>query len=349
MLPFRLAETVNQTQNVTPTRTLDNFFLGTALGSAQANPTLVPSRTHMKVGVNEHYSLAIQQQLTQNDAIEVGYIANLGVHLNGTNDFNDPDPGPGGVQLRRPYQPWGTITFNTQDTSANYNSLQVKLDHRASHGLTGLVAYTYSKFLQFNQSPALGGNTGYEYALSPYDVRHNIALSGTYELPAGRGKMLLNHSNGFVEGALGGWHLQTIVVLRSGVPYTPVISGDRANTGVANQRPNLNPAGGNPGFHRTLKNWFDKSAYVVAPLYNYGLVRAQTLRSDLYRQYDASIFKDFTLPRESTLSFRAEFFNISNTTSFAAPNATIDATGGGQVTSTSVPSRDIQFALKYNF
>jgi hypothetical protein len=118
---------------------------------------------------------------------------------------------------------------------------------------------------------------------------------------------------------------------------------------VANQRPNLNPAGGNPSFKRSVTTWFDKSAYVVAPLFTYGQVRANTLRTDLYRQYDASIFKNFTMPGESVLSFRAEFFNISNTTSFNAPNATIDATGGGQITSTSVPSRDIQFALKYNF
>ena len=100
---------------------------------------------------------------------------------------------------------------------------------------------------------------------------------------------------------------------------------------------------------RSIATWFDKSAYVVAPVYTYGQVRANTLRTDLYRQYDASVFKNFAMPRESVLSFRAEFFNLSNTTSFGAPNATIDATAGGQVTSTSVPSRDIQFALKYTF
>ena len=166
---------------------LQDFFLGTALGSAQANPTLVPTKTHLKMGVNEHYSLAVQQQFTDHDVLEVAYVGNHGVHLNGTNDFNDPDPGTGGMQARRPYQPWGTITFNTQDISTNYNSLQAKVDHRASNGLTGLVAYTYSKFLQFNQSPALGGNLGYEYALSPSDIPHNLALSGTYELPVGRG------------------------------------------------------------------------------------------------------------------------------------------------------------------
>ncbi|MDW5267675.1 MULTISPECIES: TonB-dependent receptor [Acidobacteriaceae] len=358
MLPFRLAETVNQTQNVAPTRSLDNFFLGTALGSAQANPTLVPSKTHLNMGYNEHYSLGLQQQLSANDMLEVGYVGNHGVDLNGTNDFNDPSAGPGSIQGRRPYQPWGTITYNTQDTSTNYNSLQAKLEHRTGYGLSALVAYTYSKFFQFNQAPALGGNVGYEYALSPYDTPQNLAASGSYKLPVGKGQHFLGHANSFVDGALGGWQLQTIVVLRSGVPYTPVISGDVANTGVGGQRPNLNPAGGNPNFKRSIAHWFDQTKYVEPGQYTYGTVHANTLRSDMYRQYDASIFKNFTLPGESVLSFRAEFFNLSNTTSFSPPNASITTSGasatvdtptGAQITSTSVPSRDIQFALKYNF
>lgn len=349
MLPYRLAETVNQTQNVAPTRTLANFFLGTALGSAQANPTLVPTKTHMNVGYNEHYSLGVQQQLSRKDVLEFGYVGNHGVDLNGSNDFNDPAPGPGSIQGRRPYQPWGTITFNTQDTQTNYNSLQAKIEHRASHGLSGLLSYTYSKFMQFNQAPALGGNVGYEYALSPFDTPHNVAASGSYELPVGRGRHFLNHSNGLVNGAFGGWQIQTILIVRSGVPFTPVVSSDRANTGVGGQRPNPNPAGGNPNFARSVATWFDKSAYVVAPIYTYGQVHANTQRTDKFRQYDASVFKNFAMPRESVLSFRAEFFNLSNTTSFGAPNPTIDASSGGQITSTSVPSRDIQFALKYNF
>ena len=90
--------------------------------------------------------------------LEVAYVGNHGVHLQGSNDFNDPVAGPGAIQARRPYQPWGTITFNTQDVSHDLQSLQTKIEHRASNGLTGLVSYTWSKFMQFNQSPALGGN-----------------------------------------------------------------------------------------------------------------------------------------------------------------------------------------------
>ncbi len=358
MLPFRLNETVNQTQNVVPTRTLADFFLGTALGSAQANPTLVPTKLHLNVGYNEHYSLGIQQQFSQKDLFEISYVGNHGVDLNGSNDFNDPDPGPGAIQGRRPYQPWGTITFNTQDVSTSYNSLQMKLEHRESHGLQALVAYTWSKFMQFNQAPPLGGNRGYEYTLSPYDIPQNLAISGSYALPFGRGRPYMSHANWAVNGALGGWHIQTIVVLHSGVPYTPIISSDVANTGVGSQRPNLNPNGGNRNFVKSVNHWFDNTAYVQPSLYTYGTVKANTLRSDMYRQYDASIFKDFTMRGEQVLSFRAEFFNLSNTTSFSAPGASItssastapvDTSTWGRIVSTSVPSRDIQFALKYNF
>ncbi len=357
MLPFRLNETVFQPQG-TPTRTLANFFLGTQLGSAQANPSLVPTKLHLNVGYNEHYSFGVQQQLTAHDLLDIEYVGNHGVDLNSTNDFNDPAPGPGVVQARRPYQPWSTITFNTQDLSTNYNSLQVKLEHRESHGLQALVAYTYSKFMQFNQAPALGGNLGYEYALSPYDVPQNLAISGSYRLPIGKAHFAGTAMNSVVDGMVRGWQVQTIIVLRSGVPYTPVISTDRANTGVGGQRPNLNPNGCTPGFQRSLAHWFNNTCYVQPAQYTYGTVHANTLRSDMHRQYDASIFKNFAMPHNSQLQFRAEFFNISNTTSFSAPGASItssasttpvDTSTYGQITSTSIPSRDIQFALKYDF
>ena len=167
-----------------------------------------------------------------------------------------------------------------------------------------------------------------------------------------------------MDALLGGWQLQSILVVRSGTPYTPVVSGDVANTGVGGQRPDPSLYS-TPNFQPTVSAWFDKTRYIVgnrvangqpggvlrvgSDQYRYGQVRANTLRSDRYRQYDASVFKNFRMPHESTLSFRTEFFNLSNTTSFSAPNATVDAAAGGQVTSTSVPSRDIQFALKYNF
>jgi hypothetical protein len=349
ILPFLLSETVNQTQNVVPVRTTANFFLGSQLGSALANPAILPTLTHLDVGRNQHYSFGVQQQLSPKTVLDINYVGNHGLHLQSTDDFNDPSPAAGAVQARRPYQPWGTITFQSEDLGTTYQSLQTKVERRLANGITGLIAYTWSKFMQSNQSPALGGNIGYERTYSPFNTPQNLAISGSYALPVGRGKTYLANSNRFVDSVLGGWQVQAIIVLRSGTPYTPVVSSDRANTGVGSQRPNINPAGGSPTFHKTLTSWFDKTRYVVAPQFTYGQVKANTLQSDAFRQYDASLFKNFALPGESVLSFRVEFFNLPNTTSFNAPSATIDASSCCTVTSTSVPSRDIQFALKYNF
>lgn len=349
ILPFLLSETVNQTTNVVPNRTTANFFLGSQLGSALANPSILPTLTHLKVGRNEHYSFGVQQQLSPKTVMDINYVGNLGLHLQSTDDFNDPTPAAGAVQARRPHQPWGTITYQSQDLGTTYQSLQTKLERRMGNGFMALVAYTWSKFMQSNQAPALGGNLGYERTYSPFNTPQNLAISGTYQLPFGRGRTYMANSNGFVDSVLGGWQVQTIIVLRSGTPFTPVVSSDRANTGVGGQRPNINPAGGSPTFHKSLTSWFDKTKYVVAPQFTYGQVKANTQQSDAFRQYDASIFKNFALPGESVLSFRAEFFNLPNTTSFNAPSATIDASSCCTVTSTSIPSRDIQFALKYNF
>jgi len=355
ILPYRLAETINQTQNVTPTRNLANYFLSSPLGSAASTPSINPSRVHLSMGTNIHYSMNVQHQFSDHDVLEIGYVANRGVHLSSTNDSNVPlVPGSGAIHGRRPYPLWSGIAYQTQDMSNHYDSLQAKLEHRFSYGFGGLVAYTYSKVLQYNQSSVLGGNTAYEYALAPFDVPHNVAISGSYQLPFGHNRKYLSSTNGFVDAFVGGWQAQTILVVRSGTPYTPLISSDRANTGVGSQRPNLNPAGGNPAFQRTLANWYDRSRYVVAPNFTYGQVRANTLRSDAYNQFDASVFKNFSLPGESTLSFRAEFFNFPNTVSFAAPNnnnanSPVDTATGAQITSSSNSPRSIQFALKYNF
>jgi hypothetical protein len=348
ILPFLLAETVNQTQNVVPSRTLGDFFLGSQLGSALANPSLLPTKTNLSVGQNQHYSFGIQQQIGTKTVFDISYVGNHGVHLQGTDDFNDPLPGPGSVQPRRPYQPWGSITFQSQDVGITYQSLQSKLEHR-SGSFTGVVAYTWSKLLQSNQSPQLGGNSGFEKTYSAFDIPQNLAISGTYELPVGRGRRFLAGNNKFTNGVLGGWQLQTIIVLRSGAPYTPIVGSDVANTGVANQRPNFDASSCDSNFHPTYNVWFNKDCYAQASPNTYGQVRAFTLRSDMFRQYDASLFKNFQVTEGSTLSFRAEFFNLPNTVSFNAPNATIGSSSTGKLVSTSIPSRDIQLAVKYNF
>ena len=85
-----------------------------------------------RLGPDQHYSLGVQQQLTPKTIFEIAYVGNHGVHLQSTDDFNDPVSRCGSSSgPRRPFQPWGTITFQSQDLGTTYQSLQSKISSTA--------------------------------------------------------------------------------------------------------------------------------------------------------------------------------------------------------------------------
>ncbi|MBO0798144.1 MAG: hypothetical protein J2P31_04910, partial [Blastocatellia bacterium] len=345
MIPFKLDQTVFNDQPI-PVRTMADPFLGQALVNSAA-PSLNPAYAEASMGSDQHWNFGIQQELTASTVLEVDYVGNKGTHLAGTTAINDPPAGPGAIQSRRPYPRFGTIAYLSQDVSSIYHALQAKLERRLSGGAWYVVSYTFSKNIQTANAPAVGDNAVWERALTDFDIPHNLAVSFGYELPFGRGKRLLGNRGGLVNAVLGGWQTQAILVVRSGRPFTPTISADRANTGVGGQRPNRIGSGklDNP----TPEKWFDVSAFVSPAQFTYGNSGANILREDRYKSLDFSVFKQFRITENSTLQFRAEAFNLTNTPSFAIPVTTIDTSSAGRVTSTFSTPRQIQFALKYNF
>ena len=345
MIPFKLDETAFNDQ--TPAvRTMADFFLGRTLTTTAA-PSLGPTYTKLRMGYDQHWNFGVQHELFANTVIEVDYVANKGAFLNGVNAANAPPAGAGAIQSRRPYPRFGTINYFSQDVSTIYHSLQAKLEKRLSSGLWYLVSYSFSKSMLHQNAPATGGNTAWEKSLSDFDIPHNLAVSWGYELPVGRGKRLLGGAGGFTDALLGGWQIQGIVGVRSGRPFTPTISADRANIGIGGQRPNRLSSGklDNP----TVERWFDPTAFVLPAQFAYGNSGANILREDRFKSFDFSIFKQFRVTEGSQLQFRAEAFNVTNTPSFGPPATAIDTTTAGRVTSAASLPRQIQFALKYNF
>jgi hypothetical protein len=345
-LPFSVAETVNADRGVLPTRTTANFFLGAPFGSAVTNASWVPVPTHVRYPYDQHWNFGVQQQITGKILLEANYVGNKGSFLPDTNNINFPAAGAGSIQTRRPYPRFGTIAYNTQDASSTYHSLQVKGEKRLSSGFWTLVAYTWSKSLTSQATPAVGGNYAWEKALTGFDVPHNFDISFGYELPFGKSKKFLA-GGGIADKIIGGWQMQSITGFRSGTPYTPTISRDSANIGVGGQRPNR-IGSGNPA-HPTLDLYFDKTAFVLPASFTYGNSGGNILRRDYVGSFDASLFKVFQLTERSRLQFRWEIFNVPNTAYFSAPNTNIDVAAGGKVTSTSNSPRQMQLALKLNF
>jgi hypothetical protein len=134
---------------------------------------------------------------------------------------------------------------------------------------------------------------------------------------------------------------------RSGTVYTPGISFDNANVGGGSQRPNIvgNPNLSNP----TLAEYFNTSAFAVAPSFTYGNAGRDILRGPNVWNLDFSIFRNFNFLERMTLQFRGEFFNVFNHPNFGNPGATVGLPGYGVITSTATEPRLIQLALKLSF
>jgi hypothetical protein len=344
MAPYLLLETVFNTAG---TRTMANYFQGQQLGAAGTNPTLAGGQPNMPMGYDQHWNLGVQQTFGRNMILEADYVGNRGVNLYEANPINDPPAGPGAIQARRPLPLFGSITYNGQDASSFYNSLQVKYERRSANGFWYLVSYTYSKNMFTQDAPAAGGDYAYQRALASFDIPQNLTVSSGYSLPFGKSRKYLASAGGFVNAALGGWQVQGILTLHSGVPFTPTISRDVSNTGIGGQLPIR--IGSGKLSDPTLANWFNKSDFTSPANFTYGNSGAFILRADRFKNLDFSLFKTFEAGERMRIQLRAEAFNLTNSPTFNPPGSNIDTSSGGVVTSTLSAPRNIQLALKFNF
>jgi hypothetical protein len=102
--------------------------------------------------------------------------------------------------------------------------------------------------------------------------------------------------------------------------------------------------------------WFNPGAYAipsVAPgqlfATNFGNAGVGTLRGPAQYNVDASIFKDFAVRESMSIQFRAEAFNVFNHPQFGIPNADVDTSQAGQISTTVHSSRQLQFGFKFLF
>ncbi|MEZ5362307.1 MAG: hypothetical protein R2748_08190 [Bryobacterales bacterium] len=179
-------------------------------------------------------------------------------------------------------------------------------------------------------------------------MRNRFVTSYIYDLPFRRGAVEL--SNPVLRGLLHDWQLNGVITLRGGQPYTPTMGFSTANAGAA--RPDRIADGNLSRDERTIRNYFDKTAFIAAQQYNYGNSGRNVLIGPGAVNVDFSLFRRFpvqALGERGQVQFRAEFFNGLNTPQFDIPNARIDLPQGGRITSLAGEMREIQLGLKILF
>ncbi len=220
------------------------------------------------------------------------------------------------------------------------------------------LAYTYSKSLDQasdDDSVPLFNAVAYQYrnyAVSDFDRRHNLEIGTVADLPFGRGRKFLNHG-GVASAVLGGWRINGVGSVFTGLPFTPVASATSLNapfnTQVANQiKPTVQRLGGIGKFN----TFFDTTAFTPVTTASFGNAGRNSLRGPGHSQLDLGIARLIPLTERLRFELRGEAFNVTNTPFFALPGNNVSNSSFGLITSTfgsSSDNRVLRFTGKINF
>ncbi|PYR24649.1 MAG: hypothetical protein DMF98_14740 [Acidobacteria bacterium] len=137
--------------------------------------------------------------------------------------------------------------------------------------------------------------------------------------------------------------------MQSGVPLAVTQATNfNAFAGFGTQRPNRTHDPSLPVDRRSVAEWFDTTAFTVAPQFTIGNSSRNPVRGPGYRSIDVAIARRISLRGRSTMELRGELFNITNTPPLGAPNTVLGTPGFGSITSAGDP-RVGQLAVKFLF
>ncbi len=234
------------------------------------NIDYIPQNT--KDGYAESWFLSVQKTLAKNIMLDIAYVGNHGVHLQGLINANQKNPAAG---FARPYPNWGGYllnnpslypTFNNGDITdalnefkSHYNALQVKYEQRMVGGLTLLNSFSWQHALDnasstldaFTPSPQNGYDINADYGQSDYNLPIANVTTLVYDLPFGQGRRFLSGASGLTNAVLGGWQISGVNTMQAGTPFNITYVPNSANQvspmltqnwrGESLDRPNLVP------------------------------------------------------------------------------------------------------------
>jgi hypothetical protein len=319
-------------------------------------------------------NLFVEYLLGPRSSINVGYVGSNSTDVINTIDANQPLPGTGPAntwlptQQRRPlyrYNPDITFLITTISSGfhSTYNALQTTFKQRLWQGVDFTANYTLSSAMSnargffgsggvaqgtSTSTPVNSRDLEANYGPAYFDARHIASLAGGWELPFGRQRQIGNNWNRALDTVAGGWSLSYALTAHTGYPITVLDSSNPSlQASRSTERPNRIGSGevDNP----TLERWIDRSAFVSAPLGQFGNSGIGILRAPGYWNLDLSIGKRVATMGQQSVLFRAELFNALNHSNFGPPQANIQSTAFGTITSTVGDARIVQLVVKYFF
>ncbi len=248
---------------------------------------------------------------------------------------------------------------------ANYDGGTFSLRRAFSSGLSMDFNYTLSHSI--DNASAAEGASGQDGAViqnvfkpgqfrgsSDFDIRNLVNIDVVYELPIGKGKPFWSGAPGWANEMFGGWQISSIMRFSSGLPS--VVQGNETwdtnywqNTLAIATAPFKTQtqidSNGIPSLFSTTNAANDFADAYPGNVGTRALVRLAGMVN-----FDIGVAKSFPLPWEGhRIQFRAEAYNAFNNVNFIQPSlALYNPSTFGEYQST-MPPREMQFALRYEF
>ncbi len=314
-------------------------------------PNVASAIVNIKPMKTDQFNVAVQTTIPWLDsAATISYVGSRAWDLTAQPRLNTAAPGNyTNLQAATPYPHFGTLNIYESLGKDWYNALQVKIERRFSKGFSYLFSYAFSRDISLYGNDSIAQPTpyapaGYDEGVSPNQRRNILSISGTYELPYGKGKKYGSSLNPVLNGILGGWQVSAIYQFISGTPLTPVWTGATLGNGN-NARPNIvdNPNLANP----TAADWFNLNAFTKPANYTFGNSAPGSIICPSLHDLDTGLFKNFVIREQKYLQFRWEMFNALNEVNLANPAVTLGVATAGLITATNGNSRNMQLGLKF--
>lgn len=326
----------------TPDLTFSDPF-PTAKGkqTVSPNPTIDVYQHDFRHALMQEWTLTVEQQFATNWAVRASYVGNQTRNLPyNFGDVNRPLVQQPNVpeQNQRPYQPWGSVQYTRSTGIANFNQLQLGVQHRFSSGFMAQVNYQYSRSLDDvpqSGSPQIWQLPMLDYGNSQGIRRHWLTANYVYQIPFGKGRRW--NATGLMDEVLGGWQLSGIGQYGTGIPFS--VNFSQAGTkyigwwgGRADKVAGVSPNVGNPSGSHDIVNgvqWFDPGAFAAPQPWTWGNSSRDMLFGPGMWNWDMSVMKNVHVGERYNLRLQADFLNAFNHFNLGNPVGTVADTRDG--------------------
>jgi hypothetical protein len=373
-----------QSPFVQPFPTPDSFPLFPAYSPSTAI-TVNTVSPDFRPALIQQFGLNVQDQLTSNLLLEVGYVGTRGTHLmryrllNQAMDASMTHPVRGetdntiaNIPRRVPVPGIGAQSLLVVESAGNswYNGLEASLTKQYSRGLQFLASYTFSKSLDTDGANINGTGAGntitrgdqnsprQRWGRSSFSRTNRFVFSMVYALPS-------SYSSGLKSAMFGGWTLGTVGTVQSGDAVTIIYTNSKNVFGVSQDRAQLSGSCTKSqlvtsgSIQSKVNNYFDTSCFTTPPIVGadgagttFGNSATGVVNGPGQANLDLSLTKTIPLrwrSVESNLQIRGEFFNVFNHPQFSDPDNNFSSATFGIISGTSVNPRVGQFAVRINF